>query len=132
MTEAPYARRLQRELLRLRKAGAFTPQEVPGVRDVFRYQFRAAGWPIVVDLDSTVLEIRAYRDNDTIAVGPVTATVMSMLLGRLPLPDDFPQTSAKDAMNDLRTVVREWAEKNARVHMSSPNVARHPDGWNNA
>lgn len=132
MTDVPFHRRLQHQLLRLRSAGALALEEVPGVRDVHRFRFRVGGHSIVIDLDSTVLELRAYRGNDTIAVGPVESDVMSTIVGRLPMPSDYPTATAEEARADLRSVVSEWARKNARVHMSSPDVARHPDGWNHS
>jgi hypothetical protein len=129
--EARYSDRILEQLLKLRSVHALPLRELETPAGLHRFQFRAAGWPVQVDLDETVLEMRVYTGRQTIATGRVAPEVMSAVLGRTPI-DAGGAVSADDCIAALREIVGDWRSRNARVHMEPPRVARHPDGWNNA
>ena len=120
--------RIQECLLALKEAGALPLRQSAPDSGVFRFRLRAGGWPIDVDLDDTVLEVRAYHGNDTVATGRVREVVMNGLLEN---PGDGRQPT-REELAPLRAVVSDWKKSNARIFMNSPHVARHSDGWNNA
>ncbi len=121
---------LARDLLALKAAGGLTLTETGPRSGVHRYAFRVGGWPIVIDIDETVLELRAYFDRDALATGRLRPEAMDALLGHTDLPSTG--TSAKEARDSLRGTVRRWLDGNARLFVKSPAVARHADNWNNA
>lgn len=123
-----YDAQIQECLLALKEAGALPLVQSSPDSGVYRFRMRAGGWPIDVDLDDTVLEIRAYHGNDTIATGRVRDVVMAGLLEN---PTEG-RTPTRDELAPLRAVVSDWKQRNARIFMNSPDVARHSDGWNNA
>jgi len=128
-----FSERLLEPLLRLRATGALEPREDAAARGAYRWSFRAAGRPVQVDLDTTVLELRAYEGRETLATGRVPERVMRVLVGQEDAPpatDDG--VTAGEALDALRAIVRDWRRRNARVDMEPPRTARHPDGWNNA
>lgn len=129
--ETRFAERILEQLLRLRAAHALPLEPLTNPEGVHRWTFRAGGWPIQVDLDETVLEMRVYHDRQTVATGRVPANVMGALLGRSAI-DAGGAVSPEDCMAALRAIVADWRRNNARVFMEPPRVARHPDGWNNA
>jgi len=129
--DARYNERILEQLLRLRAAHALPLRALEAPTGVSRWTFRAGGWPIQVDLDETVLEMRVYAGRQTISTGRVPPTVMSALLGRRPI-DTGGAVAADDCVAALREIVADWRRRNARVFMEPPRTARHPDGWNNA
>ena len=126
-----FSERIIEQLLRLRAAHAFPLRELESPEGLSRWKFRAGGWPIQIDLDETVLEMRVYNGRQTISTGRVSAQVMSALHGRTPI-DAGGAVSPEDCLTALRAIIADWRSKNARVFMAPPRVARHPDGWNNA
>ncbi len=126
--EPDIAQEFLQHLIELWRAGGLRLGETARGSGVHRFSFRAGGWPIVVDLDTTVLEMRAYHQRDGIATRGVPARVMRALVTEDPKGDG----SVKDALDALRGTVRRWKQDNARLYVRSPDVARHPDGWNRA
>jgi hypothetical protein len=126
-TDKPYHERIQEHLLALKEGGTLPLAESEAGSGIWRFRARAAGWPIDIDLDTTVLEVRAYHGNDLVATGRVRAPIMKALVE----PTDA-RAPGKDDLAPLRATVRHWKESNARIFMKSPDVARHPDGWNQA
>ena len=79
-----------------------------------------------------MLGLRAYYEGnvEVIATGHVPERVMRVLTdGHSPLGSTADAAAAADG---LRHIVTEWREKNPRLFMHSPRVARHPDNWNRA
>ena len=74
---------------------------------VSRWTFRAGGWPIQIDLDETVLEMRVYMGRQVVATGRVAAAVMSALLGRTPI-DTGGAVQADDCIAALREIIGDW------------------------
>jgi hypothetical protein len=128
----PYAVRILEQLLRLRAAGALPLVESAPGRGIWRYGFRAAGQPVSIDLDTTVLCLRVYHARDEVAMGPVPEAVMDALLGRKPVPADVPKTPPADTLEELRRVVADWRDGNPRIYMQPPETVGHPDNWNGA
>jgi hypothetical protein len=128
----PYAVRVLEELLKLRAAGALPLVESAPGRGIWRFGFRAAGQPVSIDLDTTVLCVRCYHARDEVAMSPVPESVMDALLGKRPVPAGVPKVAPADAIAALRKVVADWREGNARVYMRPPATAGHPDNWNGA
>lgn len=125
-----YCERLLRALLTLKSAGSLPLEQTAPGSGVWRFRTRAAGWPVVIDLDSTVFGLRAYHGNDVIATGAVSEQVLGALI------EDGAKAAAappgREALADLRAVIADWKSANARIFMKAPDVARHPDGWNNS
>jgi len=129
--ETRYADRILEQLVKLCAASASTPfARLESPDGIWRFTFRAGGWPVQVDIDSTVLEVRVYHGRQVIAMGRVTAPVFAALTGAEPLAKG--SASADECIAALRAIVADWRRRNARVYMEPPRVARHPDGWNNA
>jgi hypothetical protein len=129
---APYAARILDALLRLRAGGALPLAESAPGRGVWRYGFRAAGQPVTIDLDITVLCLRCYHDRDEVAMSPVPPATMDVLLGRKPVPADVPKSAEAEGVAMLRQVIADWREDNPRLYMRPPATAGHPDNWNRA
>ncbi len=129
---ASYRERILEQLINLRAADALPLAESDGPGGIYTWGFRAAGWPIELLLDMTVLEIRVYHGRHTIATGRVNAPLMAILVGRLPVPAQLAGASEDEALAALRAIVAHWRERNPRVFMEPPRTARHPDGWNNS
>ena len=129
--QSGYADRILEQMLKLRAAHALPLRQLESPAGLSRWTFRADGWPVQIDLDDTVRELRVYTGRQVIATARVDADVISALLGRRPI-DAGGAVSADDCIAALRGIVADWRRRNARVHMSSPRVARHPDGWNRA
>jgi hypothetical protein len=135
MPKAPhdaFARRILEQLVRLRAAGALPLAETAPGRGVWRWGFRAAGQPVSVDLDTTVLCLRVYHARDEVAMGPVDPATMDVLLGRAPVPADVAKATEAECVAALRKVVADWREGNPRIYMRPPATAGHPDNWNGA
>jgi hypothetical protein len=133
MPETPakeYTARTIEALLALRAHGAFRPAETAPGRGVHRWEFRAGGWPVSVDLDANVLSIRVYLGREEITMGRVPGAAMDALLGRAPPPK--PLCGEEQALEALREVVAEWRDMNPRLFMSPPSKVGHPDNWNGA
>jgi hypothetical protein len=128
----PFALRMMEQLLRLRAAGALPLVESSPGRGIWRFGFRAAGQPVSIDLDTTVLCLRCYHARDEVAMSPVPEAVMDALLGKRPVPDDVPKTAPSDAIAEMRKIVADWREGNPRIYMQPPATAGHPDNWNRA
>src|SRR5262245_13152479 len=128
----PYAVRILEQLLSLRAAGALPLVESAPGRGIWRYGFRAAGQPVSIDLDTTVLCLRVYHARDEVAMGPVPEAVMDALLGRKPVPDGVPKAAPADTLAELRKIVADWREGNPRIYMTPPETVGHPDNWNRA
>jgi hypothetical protein len=124
--------RILEQLLRLRAAGALPLVESAPGRGVWRYGFRAAGQPVSIDLDTTVLCVRCYHDRDEVAMGTVTPSMMDTLLGKRPVPADVAKSSEAECLAELRKIVAEWRDGNPRVYMRPPETVGHPDNWNRA
>jgi len=124
-----YHEEILRHLLELADAGALPLAESSPGSSVYEFHMRAAGWPIVISLDATVLELRAYHGRDLITTGPVSTPVTEGLVGCGPAGQAAP---TREQLAPLRATVKAWKNDNARLFMKSPDVARHPDGWNNA
>ncbi len=128
--DATYTPRILEQLLKLRAAGALPLRRLPEVEGLWRWGFRAGGMRVEIDLDSTVLELRAYAGRHVIAVGRVRAPVFAALTSGAEGVRD--SRAADESLAALRAIVGEWRTRNARLFMEPPRVARHPDGWNNA
>jgi len=128
----PFAVRILGQLLALRAAGALPLVESAPGRGIWRFGFRAAGQPVSIDLDTTVLCLRCYHDRDEVAMGPVPEAVMDALLGKRPVPPDVPKSSPADSIAALRKAVADWREGNPRIYMQPPEKIGHPDNWNGA
>ncbi len=130
---AGYAERILEQLLRLRALDAVKFEESGDPEGLHRHRFRSGGWQCEIDVDMTVLELRAYQGNDVVATARIPENIANMLIGKKPVPREVATgASASEACAALRAVIGDWRSKNARVRISSPNVARHPDGWNNS
>ena len=130
---ARFTDRILEQLLLLRAGDGVELVESRDPRGLWEHRFRAGGDVVRVILDSTVLEVRAYAGNDVVGTGRVPERVLGMLVGDVPLPDDMGRgTTVEEARAALRAIVGNWRRRNARLAISSPNVARHPDGWNGA
>ncbi|MCG3134007.1 MAG: hypothetical protein HMLKMBBP_01276 [Planctomycetes bacterium] len=123
--------RIVRGLLSLRAAGALELRETAPGRGIFRTGFRAAGWPVSMDVDASVLEIRVYHSRDEVAMSRVSGTVLDQILGRSPVPAGTPKDAAA-AWSELRAVVADWKRDNPRLFIRPPEKAGHPDNWNRA
>lgn len=136
MTETPqnaHARRILEQLLRLREAQALDLRETAPGRGVWKWRFRAGGWPVDVVLDSNVLEMRVYHDRDEVAMSRVPSPVMDRLVAReLPPASGDRRPSADEAVAALREVVADWKRGNARIFIRPPAVVGHPDRGNGA
>jgi hypothetical protein len=132
MPPSTYAARIVDQLLRLRAANALPLVESAPGRGVWRYGFRAAGQPVSIDLDTTVLCVRVYHHRDEVAMGVVTPSVMETLLGKRPVADDVPKSTEAACVAELRKIVAEWRDGNARIYMRPPATVGHPDNWNRA
>lgn len=131
--ENDYPRRILEQLMLLRAAGAFAPAETAPGRNVWRWRFRAGGWPVDVDLDAVVLEIRVYHARDEVAMAPVPANVMRILLGKEEPPQPGEPIPAPEAiLAELRRIVAHWKAHNARIFIQPPRKVGHPDAWNRA
>jgi hypothetical protein len=128
----PYARRILEQLLRLRAANALPLVETAPGRGIWRYVFRAAGQPVEIDLDLTVLSLRCYHARDEVAMSPVPPATMEALLGRRPVPADVAKSTEAECVAELRKTVADWREGNPRIYMKPPDTAGHPDNWNHA
>lgn len=129
-TEPDFEHMILEGIVALWNAGELKLKETPPGSGVHRYRFRAGGWPIDVDLDTTVLGLRVYHGRDVVANGSLSEPLMMALVGEGGPPPG--QGSASEAIARLRTAVSRWKDENARLGITSPHVARHPDGWNNA
>ncbi len=131
-----YSDRILEQLLRLRAADALPLRSGDAAQlpeRIWRFEFRAGGWPVHIDLDDTVLEVRVHHGRESIAKGRVPEGLMRVLLGSRPAPTGLAAgASAEESMAALRAIVGDWRRGNARVFIDSPSVARHQDGWNNA
>ena len=125
----PISDRVLNALLDLKEAGSLPLAQTKPGSGVWRFTFRAAGWPISVDLDTTVCMLRAYHGNDVIATGRVSERAIDALVEGAERPAPPPDRASLDG---LRAVVRDWKNSNAWIYTKSPDVARHPDGWNNS
>ena len=132
MQRSPFAARIIEELLRLRAVGALLLRETAPGRGVWCYRFRAAGQPVDVDLDATVLSLRCYHARDEVAMCPVPPATMDALLGRREVPADVEKSTEAQCVENLRKIVAEWREGNPRIYMRPPATAGHPDNWNGA
>jgi hypothetical protein len=135
MPKAPhdvFARRILEQLVRLRAAGALPLVETAPGRGVWRWGFRAAGQPVSVDLDATVLCLRVYHARDEVAMSPVDVATMDVLLGKAPVPADVTKATEAECVAELRKVVADWREGNPRIYMQPPATVGHPDNWNDA
>jgi hypothetical protein len=128
----PYAVRMLEGLLRLRAAGGLGFAETAHGRGIWRWRFRAGGDVVVVDLDTTVLEMRCYHNRDEVAMGHVPQSVMDALLGRAPPPPAVPKADPAAVLAELREVVADWRRGNARIDIRPPVKVGHPDNWNGA
>lgn len=129
--EARFSDRILEQILKLRSAHALPLHALDTPQGVHRWTFRAGGWPVQIDLDETVFEMRVYSGRQVIATGRVSPEAMTALLGRRPI-DPGGAVSVDDCLAALREIIADWRRRNARVFMEPPRVARHPDGWNNA
>lgn len=127
-----FARRILEQLLRLRAAGALPLAETAPGRGVWRWSFRAAGQPVDIDLDTTVLCLRCYHWRDEVAMGPIAPETMEVLLGRRPVPADTGKATEAECVAELRRIVADWRAGNPRIYMQPPATAGHPDNWNGA
>ncbi len=132
MTIDRYVTRILDQLLRLRAAGALPLAESRPGSGVWRFGFRAGGRMVSVDLDATVLELRCYHDREEVAMGPVRAETMDVLIGRLPVPADAPRSGEAECLAELRRIVADWRELNPRIDIRPPVKVGHPDNWNHA
>jgi hypothetical protein len=132
--ENDYGNRILEQLLRLREAGALRLTEVAPGRNVHRYLFRAGGWPVSIDLDATVCELRAYHHRDEIVMGHrVGEQVLDILLGRKPYPaSGGPRVPEAECLAELARIVAHWKAGNPRIFMQPPVKVGHPDNWNGA
>jgi hypothetical protein len=128
----PFAIRIIEQLLRLRAANALPLTEIAPGRGVWRYAFRVGGQPVTCDLDTIVLEIRVYHHRDEVAMSPLTSELMAMLLGRIPMNTELPAGTEADIVRELRKVIVDWRDGNARIFMRPPVKVGHPDNWNHA
>jgi hypothetical protein len=127
-----FAVRILDQLVRLRAVGALPLTETAPASGVWRYRFRAAGQPVSIDLDTTVVEMRCYHDRDEIAMGPLSAELLDMLLGKRPTPPDAAGTAEAEVLAEMRRIVADWREGNPRIYMRPPAKVGHPDNWNGA
>jgi hypothetical protein len=133
MADSPakdYVPRAIDALLALRAAGGLDARETAPGSGVWRWRFRAGGWPVTVDLDAGVLCLRMVHDRDEVAMGRVPAKAMDALVGGAPPPPT--QATAEHAMAALRAIVAEWKQGNARLQIVPPVKVGHPDNWNRA
>lgn len=126
-----YGRRVLRGLLSLRAAGALDLKETAPGRGIWRTSFRAAGWPISIDVDASVLEVRVYHSRDEVTMGRVAGDTLDQLLGRAPVPAGTPKDAAA-AWAELRAVVADWKRDNPRIFIRQPETVGHPDHHNRA
>lgn len=124
-------RHVVEQLLALRTAGALDFRETAPGRGIWKWSFRAGGWPVDVLLDESVLEVRVYHARDEVAMGRVEPAALAVLLGRA-APPAGERASADEAMAGLRAIVAEWKKGNARIFISPPRTQGHPDNWNRA
>ena len=121
------------QLLCLRAVGALEFTETSPGSDIFRYGFRAGGWPVTVDLDLSVIEMRVYHARDEVAMVRVPEKAMEQLLGRAPMPKGATTTGdAATALAELRNAIRDWKKDNPRIFILPPEKVGHPDNWNHA
>jgi hypothetical protein len=131
-TADKFAREIVEQLMRLREADALPLVESAPGRGVWRYAFRAAGQPVSIDLDATVLSLRCYHGRDEVAMSPVPPATVEMLLGRRPIPAGRAKTTEAEAVAALRRIVAAWREGNPRIYMTPPGTVGHADNWNRA
>ncbi len=120
------------QLLPLRAAGALPLVESAPGRGVWRYAFRAAGQPVTIDLDATVLTLKCYHDRDEVAMSAVAPETMDVLLGKRPVPAGVAKATEAECVARLRKIVADWRAGNARIYMRPPATVGHPDNWNHA
>lgn len=128
----PYAVRILEQLLGLRAANALPLVESAPGRGIWRWGFRAAGQPVSIDLDTTVLCLRVYHARDEVAMSPVPPALMDVLVGKKPVPPDVKRASEAECVAELRRTVADWRRDNPRVYMRPPETVGHPDNWNRA
>jgi len=132
MPRSSYAALILEQLLRLRAGNALPLVETAPGRGVWRYGFRAAGQPVSIDLDATVNTLRCYHHRDEVAMSPVMPAFMETLLGKRPVAAGTPAGTESECVAELRRIVAEWREGNARIYMRPPVKVGHPDNWNRA
>ena len=135
MPKAPhdvFARRIVEQLLRLRAGNALPLVETAPGRAIWRWGFRAAGQPVSVDLDMTVLCLRVYHARDEVAMSPVDVATMEVLTGKRPVPAGVAKATEAECVAELRKIVADWRAGNPRIYMQPPATAGHPDNWNGA
>ncbi len=121
------------QLLCLRAVGAIEFAETARGSGVFRYGFRAGGWPVTIDLDTGVVEMRVYHARDEVAMVRVPEKALYQLLGRIPMPVGAQTTgTAESALAELRNAIAEWKRENPRIFILPPSKVGHPDNWNRA
>lgn len=137
MSNTPEAKdipsRILWNLLALRASSAIEFKETSRGSGIFRYGFRAGGWPVTVDLDTSVLEMRVYHARDEVAMVRMPERAMDQLLGTAAMPKD---TGVKNdpaaAMAGLRAAIKDWKTENPRIFIRPPVKVGHPDNWNHA
>jgi hypothetical protein len=127
-----FARRILEQLVRLRAANTLPLAETAPGRGVWRWGFRAAGQPVSVDLDTTVLCLRVYHARDEVAMGPVDVATMDVLMGKRPAPAGVAKATEAECVAELRRIVADWRLGNPRIYMQPPATAGHPDNWTGA
>lgn len=128
----PFALRIFEQLLRLRASNALPLVESAPGRGIWRFGFRAAGQPVSIDLDTTVLCIRVYHQRDEVAMSSVPPGLMDVLLGKKPVPAEISKATEAECIAELRKIVADWRLDNPRIYMRAPATAGHPDNWNGA
>lgn len=120
--------RVQECLLELAGLGALPMVETDPDSDLFRMRFRCAGNTVEIDVDRTVLELRVYHERDVVTTGRMREEVLDAVLKA----SSGARQPTRAELAPLRQVIEDWKSHNARIYMRSPDVARHPDGRNNA
>lgn len=124
-------RRIVDQLLALKGAGALDAVATSPGSSVWRWRFRAGGWPIDVVIDQSVLEVRVYHGRDEVAMGRIPEHVANALIAASG-PGTPDHAAADAAIARLREVVAEWKSMNARIYIQPPVKVGHPDNWNDA
>jgi hypothetical protein len=120
-------------LLSLRASAAIEFKETSRGSGIFRYAFRAGGWPVTVDLDTSVVEMRVYHGRDEVAMVRMPERAMDQLLGTAAMPKDTAvQNDAAAAGALLRAAIKDWKSENPRIFIRPPVKVGHPDNWNHA
>lgn len=131
-TQDRFGRALLAQLLRLRAGNALPLAETKPGRGIWRWGLRVGGQRVEIDLDATVREMRCYHDRDEIAMSPLSPETMDVLLGRRPVPAGIEKGDESEIAGEIRKIVAEWRDGNARLYMRPPAKAGHPDNWNHA